>query len=360
MTTARRKQVLIISITFFLLIALPLVLIIFFHHTPETPITTINTDWHISFDGVQYENMSMEQLAKQLPRKLQYGDKITTQCTLNISEHYESPTLFLDIHYFALLVYIDNELIASYAMQDFENHQFVGKNYYYISIPENYHGKNLTIDYYYTEKDGVAYLQSPLFGDYSDLQLSFFHKYWFPLACGLFLCVFGIFFFFTSMLFSVLIPEVLGQMISSIISLNLGIWTLSTFRLLPLFVNTLHTTTIDYLTYFMIVPLFFSAHCTSSQNIQQKTVLVDCGHVHVHLIFFDCFAFSQYRPHNRIPFCVLLHRDHFSKSAVRLRHRRHTSLQHERCQHAPNDRANSILRIWNCRAHHIFIARFLG
>ncbi|MBQ9495429.1 MAG: GGDEF domain-containing protein [Treponema sp.] len=253
----RHRRLHIVGVTVFAFVALLLFAVILFQYTPKVPIAAMKTGWRVAFDGVYYDDLELKQLAKVIPHKLHHGDKITTEYILNFEDYYESPTLFLDVHYFAICVYVDNELLEAYSMEDFRKHRFVGKNYYYISIPENYHGKKLTIDYYYTEKNGVVKLEPPLFGDFLDLQFSFFHKNWFPLVCGIFLCMFGIYFFFTSLLFSVLIPEVFGQVISAVISLNLGIWTLSTFRLLPLFFNIQYVTLIDYITYFMISPLFF-------------------------------------------------------------------------------------------------------
>ena len=69
------------------------------------------------------------------------------------------------------------------------------------------------------------------------------------------MCLFGGFFLLFSLMVSMLLPEVKGQRLSSLISIVLGIWILTHYRVLTFFTGGSGLMTVEYLSFYLLLPL---------------------------------------------------------------------------------------------------------
>lgn len=226
-------------------------------YTPQHEITALEDGWKTLVQGRTIATDRLEDLSLAANLTLKRGDKVSITRVLPKTDTLPSPSLFLDVRYAAVEVFLDKEKLASYDMDAFEQNRFISSQYYYIDLPEDFAGKELQINYYFSEDRANYDIPTPKIGAYEDLLRSFITRYRYPLFCGVFMLVFGVFFLIVSLFFSQLIPEIMGQVISAVISLDFGIWVLTTFRLSGLFLDNRYGSVVDYVAYFQFVPLFY-------------------------------------------------------------------------------------------------------
>ena len=228
-------------------------------YTPQHEILTLDTGWDATVQGKPVQTDSLRNLSRAAGITLKRGDKVSISTALPtiIGEELPAPVLFLDVRYAAIEVFLEDKKLASYDMNAFEKNRFISSQYYYVDLPEDFGGKNVTINYYFSENRANYDIPAPRLGAYEDLLRSFLKTYRYPLYCGIFMLVFGAFFLIVSLFFMQLIPELMGQVVSAVISLAFGLWVLTTFRLSGLFMRNVYGSVVDYIAYFQFVPLFY-------------------------------------------------------------------------------------------------------
>ncbi|MBR0164166.1 MAG: EAL domain-containing protein [Lachnospiraceae bacterium] len=258
MTRRSRNRSIMLVISIALFITTVSLLYHFVHYRPDYPVREFADGWEISYGTTTLSQVSTEALLS-IPKE-EYENGLAVSLTRILPEEDEeipSPTLLLDSYYLALRILVDGEEVTSFETEELAEGRFLNAQYFFASLPEDCAGKKLTIEALIDDSGADFYLRPPTFGAHRDLYKMHLARNSYPLAAGLFLTVFGFYFLIVSLFFSVLIPEIRGQVISAILSLTAGVWTLTQFRLTALFMQSAHTTTIEYITYFSFVPIYY-------------------------------------------------------------------------------------------------------
>lgn len=216
----------------------------------------LNTDWTLYADGIFYDNISPDQVSMHVNRRMNRMDSIQLERDLSdLKPGIENPVLLLNTYYTAASVFIDDEMIASVQTDHLKNLDFIGCGSYYIELPFNYEQHTLSISYTFGEDNSSPNLNIPEIGSYRSLIGRYLREHALALAFGTFMIIFGFIFLIFSLYFKRLLPDIKGQTVSSLICMDVGVYTLSTFSLTQLFFQAEHTTTVEYISLYTLVPL---------------------------------------------------------------------------------------------------------
>ena len=240
----------------FAAITIAVLLVRIVHYEPVHDMYILRDNWDITYGEQIHKDSSLRDLQDILPDNLDRGKVITLERTLDM-ENLPSPTLSLIIYHIAVEVFLDGEIVEECAMDALHDGRFVGGNRYYINLPADFSGKRLTLNYYIGEDNMVPYVYTVLLGSFHDVVWTFLHEYGYVLVIGVFLCVFGAFFLVFSLFFNILLPEVKGQRVSSILCILFGVWILTHYRVFSLFTGIKYTMTLEYCAFYLVLPLLY-------------------------------------------------------------------------------------------------------
>ena len=240
----------------FAMLTIAFIMIRVVRYNPVHEIHVLRDNWDITCNGQVYPDRSLRDLPDILPETMNRSDVLSLSRTLDM-ENLPSPTISLIVYHFAVEAFLDDVPIADYAMDKLRNGSFVGGNRYYINLPADFSGKRLTLHYHFGENHAVPYIYTVQLGSFHDLVWTFLNQYGYVLVIGVFLCFFGTFFLIFSLFFSILLPEVKGQRVSSVLCLLFGVWILTHYRVFSLLTGTPYTMTIEYCAFYLTLPLLY-------------------------------------------------------------------------------------------------------
>lgn len=231
----------------------------FFTFSPEYPIKEMAKGWTVTYHGQQYQNTNLESLSHQLGTTFSRGDIVTLSQLETLDDlHVPFPYLVFKTQFCAYEIYLDDELIKSAYEQALLGGQFVGIGYSYIPLPTDYAGKRITIKLFVTENATRADIISPMIGNFDDLYRVILHSAIYALVMGAFMIIFGGLFLLISILFYIRSAGVLSQLCCSLLTVALGVWTLTAFNLVDNFVPPDVSTTVEFAAMFLFVPLIYT------------------------------------------------------------------------------------------------------
>ncbi|MBR0093462.1 MAG: hypothetical protein IJP92_17385 [Lachnospiraceae bacterium] len=228
----------------------------FMHYEHIHEVERLADGWHLVTPEGTWEDAALEDLPSLIGRRLNRGEIIRAERVMT-DDLEESPTLELMVNYFAVEVFLNEEIIASVAMDRLEKKSNVGGNRYFVDLPAEHQGKTLSIVYHAGENLLSPVLYPPRFSSFHSLVHSMMQRYGYALLIGVFMCLFGGFFLFFSLAVSVLIPEITGQRISSLLCIVFGVWILTHYRVLALFADGNLNMTVEYVCFYASLPLLY-------------------------------------------------------------------------------------------------------
>ena len=257
MTASKLRQNIVFFIPTLLIIILIVCAYLFgIRYNPAHAIEVLDKNWDIQYGSNVYHNVPLNGLPSLLPDTLQKNEMIRLERTLTVEE-VPSPTLALIVNHLAVEVFLDGELIGSCGMEAYAAGKFVGGNRYYIDLPASYAGKELAINYYTVEDNMIPYIYTMRLGAFHDLVFTYINEYGYVLVIGIFLCLFGSFFLVFSIVFSILLPEIKGQRLSSVLCILFGIWILTHYRVFALFTGGRYTMVAEYISFYLVLPMLY-------------------------------------------------------------------------------------------------------
>ena len=202
----------------------------FFRFDQKYKIETLESGWVVMYRGQRYINTNLERLSDQVGYTFSRGDIIT----LNRNKALEDlecpfPYMFFKTQFCSYEIFLDDELIDAQDMDKLSDNKFVGTGYNMVPLGEDYVGKKLTIKLYVTENSTKADIISPRIGNYDDLVRKLLYTVLYPLFVGVFMILFGQVFLVISLTFYLKSSGVMVQIISSVISILLGLWIITAF-----------------------------------------------------------------------------------------------------------------------------------
>ncbi|MBO6253134.1 MAG: GGDEF domain-containing protein, partial [Bacteroidaceae bacterium] len=228
-----------------------------FYFKPENMVYKLERGWTVTYHNQQYLNTDLEKLGDQLETKFAKGDNIVLYYSKPLIDlGVDTPYLFFKSQFCSYEVYLDGVLIAS-RYTDSHSNNFVGISYQPIALPSNYPGKKLSINLTVIENETKANLINPMIGQYEDIYRSLHQSVIFPFFTGCFLLVFGMVFFVISLIFYMGSPGVTNQLFCSLLTLILGVWTLTAFDIMDLIVPSGMATTLEFVSLYLIAPCIY-------------------------------------------------------------------------------------------------------
>ncbi|WP_026526095.1 GGDEF domain-containing protein [Butyrivibrio sp. VCD2006] len=251
----RIKFLLIAFLTFCLLVTICHFL---FRPIISGNVYNIENGWSVEYKGEAYTDISLRDIPKKLGYGAKKGDIITLSTSLPASNVYSFPTLMFLSRYSAFDIYIDGELVMSRFKDLLEKDEYIGCSYNVLSVPDSDNSLLLKMTMYIEEDATYNYFVAPVYGDYHDVVRANVFYNMFPLATGIFLIIFGAAFFIITLGFYKTLPNILSQLFSSILFINLGIWLLCYFKLIDYFVYTnSRSTEVEYICLYLMVPMIY-------------------------------------------------------------------------------------------------------
>ncbi|MBQ3798360.1 MAG: diguanylate cyclase [Butyrivibrio sp.] len=253
-----RRALSFLGFALLIFVAISFSLHFLFKFVPVYPVQKLEKGWTVIYHNEQYINTNLERLSNQLNTSFSKGDTITLNLdkSVNYSE-VPFPYLIFKTQFCGYRVYLDGKLIASENSDGFFDNKFVGTSYHQIPLPKELSGKKLSIKLFVTENNTRVDLMSPVIGDYDDVYRSLLHPTLYPAFTGVFMILFGIIFLLISLFFYVRSSGVAPQVLTSLLSISLGIWIVTSYDSLDFVMSPSIATTIEYLSMFSFLPLIY-------------------------------------------------------------------------------------------------------
>ncbi|MCR5404924.1 MAG: GGDEF domain-containing protein [Butyrivibrio sp.] len=254
----RKKYILPLIISFLLAVIITVITSICITGITQYPIADLESGWTVKLNGSEHRDVSLYEFYKILDgKKLSRGDDITMSITLPDLGALPFPAILFKSRYTTLKCYLDDKLLYDFGQDMYEKRQFIGKMFHFISLPSKCAGKELSLKMRVGENDAFTSLQSARFGSQPDLMSSFMNTHAMVIATGIFLVVFGIVFLCITLFFVADFPDIRSLLCGSVFSINIGIWVMSYYNVLSLFIYTPFETQIEYFTLYLIVPFCY-------------------------------------------------------------------------------------------------------
>ena len=223
-------------------------------YKPIYPTQTLDEGWDVTINGVHSENVTLSKFYEILDGNMSLGDHIVMAKVLPDIGYLPNPALIFRTRYTTLNCYLDGKLLYSFGDDLYQKNNFLGKLYQIITLDTDYIGKILVFDMYVAEDSPFIKLDPPLLGTHQDVAGELIHSHLIVIGTGVFLYISGICFLCMALLFVTTVPEVKSLLFGAVFSINLGIWLLSYYNMLSMFIYTPYETQVEYLTLYLIVP----------------------------------------------------------------------------------------------------------
>ena len=248
--------------------------------TPKGAIVKLDTGWNVSINSNTYENVDITKIYQIFDGKLQKNDRVSMWITLPDAGKLDFPVLHFKSRYTTLSCYIDDNLIYEYGLMDYADGKHIGKVNHFITLPEDYAGKTVRFTMYVGEKNPFSSLEPVTLGSQPDVERMLTHDNNQIIITGFFLLAFGLAFLCITLFFITSVPEVITLLIGSVFSMSMGLWLLSCYNILSMYMNAPDETIIEYITMYSMVP-FCYVMLYLIQNIENKklyliTAVVGC------------------------------------------------------------------------------------
>ena len=225
--------------------------------TAEHPMATLDDGWVITLNGGIHKDTPLTRFSEIIDGTLERGDSIVMTTTLPDLGNIPFPVILFKSRYTTLTVYVDDQLFFDYGTDMYDNNEFLGKNYHFIILPDDFAGKELKFEMRVSEKDAFNALDPPIIGSQPDVEGYHIHRHLPIIATGMFLMVFGLLFLCITMFFVSSVPDIRAFLLGSIFCINLSVWLLSYYSILTPFIHTRHETQIEFFSMYLIVPFCY-------------------------------------------------------------------------------------------------------
>lgn len=249
-----KRRIFFISLSLITFVLVILSISLLLPYKAEGQISTLDGSWSVDTAKVHIDNASKEEVTDIL-KSLHARDVITLSCDVPNLESMTLPTILLKTQYSGVDVLGERGRIYSKWVDRFEEHKYIGIGYHFINIPYQLEEGRLKIKLFISEEGAYDNFEEPLIGSYHDIQQNYIRERLFSMACSFFLLVFGICFVFITILFYSAVPNILSQLFSSVLFLDLGIWLTCYLGIAQLIVDPTYLTIIEYVALFLLVPL---------------------------------------------------------------------------------------------------------
>jgi diguanylate cyclase (GGDEF)-like protein len=253
-----RKKVFFLTFAFIVFIFQIVTWQFFFRPADSKKITVMNEGWDVTYNDTQFKDVKLSALRRLIGNGTHKGDVIIL--SRNIDPLYEltSPTLMFESRFSAWKLRFGGTEISNHYYDRIDKNRYIGRETNYVNVPRSTGTVLLEIELCVSEDGAYSFYEAPVIGNYRNVILYTVYKYLFIFLASTFLITFGMMFLAITIGFRSTLPEIRMQTFSSLLFIDLGIWFLTQFNLLSIFVNTHgHETELEYISLYLVVPLMY-------------------------------------------------------------------------------------------------------
>lgn len=229
----------------------------------------LSADWEIQMNQEIYSDVDLDTFHFSVRNK---GDYIKMQVTM--PEHViDNPALRLYTIHSAVSVELDSEEIYHYGKELNEQNRLLGYGYHYISLPNDYMGKSLTIQLWITEDNAFSNLETPTICNSTNEMRDYVMQKKVPLAVNLFLIVFGICLLLVSVVFLESNYKFGKLVCVAGFSIGIGCWSLCNYDLITLFTYNLRVKVFMEFIALYVSPLFVLLYFWEEATRRRSNIL---------------------------------------------------------------------------------------
>ena len=248
-----------------------------FNREDVTRVLVLDEGWDVRYNETEYENVSLSELRGIIGHDTKKGDVIRLSRQMSGYGIYHDPALCFETRFSGYKVWFNGDMLFGQWYEPEYQNKFVGCKNIYATLPRSYAPTTIAIELFVTQDGAYSYFEPVIFGNFRDISLYIIYYHLFILMISAFLIVFGLLFFVIAVGFRTTYGEFRIQSYGSLLFVTLGIWFLSQFKMLDLFIETYgHQTEIEYISLYLSAPLMF--------------MVIGCVNDHMHNKYFIAFA----------------------------------------------------------------------
>lgn len=238
-------------------------------------VEVLQNGWYVRYNQTEYDNIKLSSLRRLIGNGTFRGDKIVmTKKDVDFTG-LSDPTLMIETKFSAFVVSIDGMEIEHKFLNHFKRNEFVGCERNFVIMPKLSGKHEISIELLVGENGAYNYYDAPVFGDYADLFMYGIYNNMFIFTISAFLVIFGFMFFIIALGFESNFPEIRMLMFSALLFIDLGVWFLTQFKLLDLFMYIgSRQTEVEYISLYLIVPLMYMVMGSMRSYLKKKRFLI--------------------------------------------------------------------------------------
>lgn len=266
-----RKKALYLSVVFVIFILILISAQAILKPRGADRVEVLQDGWNVRYNQTEYENVRLSDLRRLIGNGGFRGDRIIMSIRNVDFTGLTDPAIFLESRFSAFKIIVDGVEVEHKFMTYYEKGEFIGCERNFVILPKLTGRHEIVIDIYVNEDDAYNFYDAPIFGDYSDLFMYGIYNNMFIFTISAFLVVFGFAFFIIALGFKSNLPEIRMLMFSALLFIDLGIWFLTQFKLLDLFMETgRRQTEAEYITLYLIVPIMYMVIGSMREYLTKK------------------------------------------------------------------------------------------
>lgn len=234
---------------------------------------TLNDSWDITINDELYRDVSLDDFKFDIVNK---GAVIKMQRTLPDNWDITEGVLRLHIRQTALSVLIDDESIYEYGYDRVMQNKTVGSGYLFINFPNEYQGKQLTIQLLLSEDKAFTTFDPIHIYEWQNAYRMLLTENRIPMFLGCFLTIFGIVTCFITIFALVFSIKYIRMFCLSLFSICTGLWTLCYYNVISVFSVPLYSVSmLEYIALYL-APLPLIVYLWEDVKKLEKKVFVVC------------------------------------------------------------------------------------
>jgi len=228
-----------------------------FSYDPTGTYYQFDSSWTVYYHGKIYYNVPLTNIDKQLATTFRRGDTITLKAHIPADLNYDTPTFLMSSNSARVKIDLAGRPIYDYGRDALIEDTLIGDGYLFVSLPDDYADKDITITINVNENDSTMNSINPIIGTYYSVSYMYISEVLFAAFVGIFLVTYGTVFTIVSLLFYSYSSTTITQLYCSIISLLLGVWTLGAYDISQLYMNQNLSVTFEYFALYLMLPFCY-------------------------------------------------------------------------------------------------------
>ena len=253
----------------------------------ESKIMHLEDDWDININGKEYQDVALKEFSFDTLTK---GDTLEMKTTLPKDWKYEDAVMCFHTRQATVELFVDNELIYEYGNERRDAGKTVGSGLLFISMFEEYKGKDIKIILSVSETDAFSKLDEVWISEWHDSYRYVITQNRFPMFIGFFLFLFGIVIAFVGISTLSVTMKNWDIFYIAIFSIAIGMWTLCYHNCIMIFSLPLYSISLLEYMSLLIAPLPIIGYLRKyTYSLESKTYKTIYNVLYIAQIIFTVF-----------------------------------------------------------------------